>query len=271
MSLETEWVRFGDHQQYRGYASRLARAAQPLPAVVVVQEAFGVTEHIRDVTDRFARAGYQAFAPDLYTRNGVRPDALSEERVTAYVSFLVKQPPGTFYNAEAREKAIASLPEDEGKRIRETFEQTMPIGSDPTPVVAATKFLRETYAATKGQRVATLGFCMGGRLSGFTACSDPELAAAVVFYGSAPSEAQVQNIGAAKVLGHYASLDPGITNTIPALAEVMKRHGKSFEHFVYEGARHGFFNDTQGTYDVKASRAAFARTLSFLEAHLVGC
>ena len=70
MTVRAGWVRYGDEI---GWIARLERAAAPLPAVVVIQEVWGVDDHIRDLADRFARAGYVALAPDLWAERGERP------------------------------------------------------------------------------------------------------------------------------------------------------------------------------------------------------
>ena len=69
MALKTEWVRYGSRS---GYFAMPERAATPLPAVVVIQEIWGVEEHIEDVTRRIAAAGYAALAPDIFSENGER-------------------------------------------------------------------------------------------------------------------------------------------------------------------------------------------------------
>ena len=101
---------------------------------------------------------------------------------------------------------------------------------------------------------------MGGALSARLACVDPELGAAVVYYGLAPAEKDVAGI-ACPVLGLYGGLDERVNAGIAGFAEAMGKHGKSFERHVYDGARHAFFNDLRPSYDARASRDAFARTL----------
>jgi len=78
MAVHTEWVRFGAHA---GFLARPAQVTAGLPAVLVIQEIFGVSDHIEDVTRRLAQAGYAAFAPDLFWEGESRPPALARERV----------------------------------------------------------------------------------------------------------------------------------------------------------------------------------------------
>jgi carboxymethylenebutenolidase len=67
------------------------------------------------------------------------------------------------------------------------------------------------------------------------------------------------------VIGFYGGLDQRINAGIPAFAEAMRAAGKRFEHRIYEGAPHAFFNDTRPSYEVRAARASFARLLEFLQ------
>src|SRR5512142_2250481 len=117
MALKTEWVRFGE---YSGYLALPGQAAQPLPAVIVIQEVFGVNEHIEDVTRRIAAAGYAALAPDLYAVNGERLPPLTEARIGEAFGFLHKQSPEVWGNTAARDAAMERLPAAESGRIRET-------------------------------------------------------------------------------------------------------------------------------------------------------
>ncbi len=104
-------------------------------------------------------------------------------------------------------------------------------------------------------------------MSGLVACSEAPPDAAVVFYGAPPPVEKAAAVGC-PVLGHYADPDPRITPAIPAFAEAMRAAGKSFQHHVYAGAPHAFFNDTARSYRPTPARAAWARTLSFLLEHL---
>jgi carboxymethylenebutenolidase len=96
---------------------------------------------------------------------------------------------------------------------------------------------------------------------------DPELRAAVIFYGTSPPEELVPRIRA-PLLGLYGELDPRINTTIPAFAAALERHQRSFEWHVYPGAQHAFFNGYRPSYDVAAARDAFVRVLGFFQQHL---
>jgi carboxymethylenebutenolidase len=271
MPLHEESIRYGEGAAFSGFLAYLSRAALPIPAVVVIQEAWGVDEHVEDVTRRFALAGYAALAPDVYARGGTRPEALSRARMAELKAFINELKPGEMMDPAKREAAIATKPEPLQGRLRESFQAMAGMIGDGEanllPLLAATKHLREELVATRGQRIASVGFCMGGGLSALLATADPSLAGAVIFYGMAPRDELVPKI-ACPILGLYGSLDQRVNPGLPAFAQSMKAHGKSFEHHVYEGAQHAFFNDTRPSYDVRAARDAFARTLSFFRERL---
>jgi carboxymethylenebutenolidase len=269
MKLQTEWVEYAvDGKSVQGYFARPTAAKGELPGVVVIQEAFGVDPHIQDVTERLATAGYAAFAPDLFSYGG-KPAALAPERVEDVKAFLDTVPQAAWFDPALRATALAKLPEARARALEE------PLGLVITPnrpweqYVATLRGGRAWLAAgpSRGQKVGSIGFCMGGALSLRLAGVDAELAAAVVFYGSAPPPESLGGLKA-PVLGLYAETDPRITGGVPALADALKAQGKRFEHHIYPGTMHAFFNDTRGNYHVGAARDAWARTLSFFVANL---
>jgi carboxymethylenebutenolidase len=271
MSIRTESVRYGENQRFSGYLCVPERAAPPLPAVIVVQEAWGVTAHIEDVTRRIAAAGYAAIAPDLYAEGGARPAALTNERLLATGAFLRASPPTVWRDPAARAAELAKRPADEATLLRETFEAMSANVSSPAvllPALTATaRYLRSACDLTRGQKVAIMGFCLGGSLSGLYACHDPELAAAAIFYGSPPPAELLKNI-ACPVLGFYGATDAFIAAALPAFVEAMKTEGKDFEHHVYEGVGHAFYNDGGPSYAAAAVRDATPRLLAFLRDRL---
>lgn len=267
MGLHTEWVQYGEDGLYSGYAARPDRVEQGLPAVIVIQEIWGVDEHIQHVTRRFAEAGYLAFAPDLYAENGQRRSGLEADRVAAVKHFLETVPPTAWHNPEDRDKAMDELPEPNRTQVRTTFHQLfggLNLETYAPQLTATANFLRHTFPATKGQPVVSIGYCMGGGLSVRLAANDAQLAGAVIFYGAAPSDEQIANISC-PVRGFYGALDTRITDEVPGLALRMQRAGKDFAYQVYDGAHHAFFNDGRASYNVKAARSAFAEVLAFFE------
>jgi carboxymethylenebutenolidase len=274
MSLHEETVSYGDSSQFTGFFALPARAKKPLPAVVVLQEAWGVDEHIEDVTRRFAHAGYAALAPDLFSDHGKRPEPMSRARLAEFLKVLDSSPAmmALFADPARREQALATLPAHEKARITETLG-SLAAGFGNTEkylpaLLAATKFLREDNEATRGRKIGSVGYCMGGGLSGLLAANDPQLGVACIYYGVSPSAENAARI-ACPVLGFYGAKDDRINGTIPAFAAAMKSAGKQFEAHTYEGAGHAFSNDNRPTYDADATRDAFARVLQAFRTHLV--
>jgi carboxymethylenebutenolidase len=261
MPVQADWIRFGDHA---AYLARPQGVAAPQPAVVVIQEIWGTDGHIQDVTRRLAAAGYTALAPDLYAEGGVRPPALVQERITEVMGFMNNLPPAAWGDPEARAKALAALPGPERGRIEASygamFANIGRLDRFVPALRAAVAHLRRDCAASAGQPVGCVGFCMGGGLTALLACEEPDLGAAAIFYGSAPPLERVPAI-ACPVAGFYGALDARINAGLPAFADAMKAHGKDFQYQVYEGAAHAFFNDTRPSYHVGAARDAFARLL----------
>jgi carboxymethylenebutenolidase len=266
MSLKTEWVPYGPGGEYAGYLAYEASAKKPLPGVLVVQEAWGVDAHIEDVTRRFASAGYVAFAPDLFAKRAQRPAPLLPDRLHEMLRFMDEMGPARI-DPKAREAALAAQPAPLAERLRETIG-TLFAGGFLPPLAAAASFLRRELPFTRGRRIGSLGFCMGGGLSAALATVDPELACAVMFYGRMPPEGDIPRIGC-PVLAFYGREDRVLVDAIPAFQQAMARHGKSLEVVVYEGAEHAFFNETRSTYEVDAARDSFVRALAFLRKNVV--
>jgi carboxymethylenebutenolidase len=268
MILTTQWAQYGA-EPFTGYFCHWA-GARSLPAVIVLQEAWGVDAHIEDVVQRFARAGYAVLAPDLFAKSGNRPASAAGPRMRE-VRSLLDSVPAAWMDPAAREAELAKRPEDERARINESLAAlTSVVGSLPAQVpavVAAARWLRTECEVTRGRKVGSVGFCMGGGLSALLAAHDPELAGAVIYYGMSPPLDLVPKIPC-PVLGIYGGLDARVNGGVPAFAEAMKQNGKSFEPVTYEGAKHAFFNDERPSYDIDASRDAFARTLEFFRGAL---
>ena len=118
-------------------------------------------------------------------------------------------------------------------------------------------------------RVGVVGFCFGGTMANKLAVRLPDLAAAVAFYGRQPSAADAARIKAPLLL-HYASLDTRVTEGWPAYEEALKANHVSYTTYLYEGANHGFHNDTTPRYDETAAKLAWQRTLDFFNKNLRG-
>lgn len=271
MELQAQWIDFGTAEaRTPGYLAQPARVETPLPAVLVIQEIWGVDGHIQDLTERFATAGYVALAPDLYARGGRRPHALGAERVEAVKAFLDTLPPAAWMNPGERDRALAALPAAQGDQVRETLGTLFSPGRDLEAHARclrdAVAFLRE-HPSVRGRRVGSTGYCMGGALSALLACTEPTLAAAVIYYGAAPAPERLPGL-ACPLLGFYGAEDHRISDAVPAFAAALAAAGKSFRHHTYPDTPHAFFNDTRPAYRVEAARSAWSETLRFLAEHL---
>jgi carboxymethylenebutenolidase len=209
----------------------VARPAGPGPhrAIIVMQEAFGVNSHIRDVTTRFAREGFVAVAPELFHRTGTgvegRYDAFAEMR--PHFGALTTE--GILADAKAAYRWVVSQPD----------------------VDAA--------------RVAAIGYCLGGRAA-FLANSSLPLAAAASYYaGGMPTVLdRVAGVHGPHTF-FWGGRDEHITgDQKQAVVDAFTKAGKTFTNIEFSQADHGFFCDQRSSYEPNAAREAWALTLAFL-------
>ena len=114
-------------------------------------------------------------------------------------------------------------------------------------------------------KTGCVGFCWGGSMANQLAVNDPQLNAAVAFYGGQPDAADVPKIKA-RVQLHYASLDERINAGIPAYEAALKAAGINYQLFMYEGMQHAFHNDTSAArYNAEAAKLAWSRTLELFK------
>ncbi|WP_328902829.1 dienelactone hydrolase family protein [Streptomyces sp. NBC_00441] len=236
-AADTQWLTVPTADgPMRVYTARPAAPADR--AVVVLQEAFGVNDHIQDIARRYADHGFLALAPDLFHRTG-----------TGILDYQ--------QHAEAMPLIGA-------------------IGADAivTDVGAVLAHLGTAEGIPTG-RVAVNGFCFGGRAAFTAATAWPDLAATVVFYGpgiAAGPHAVLDRSASisAPVLLHVGAEDPTIpTEQVKAIDSALSDAGVAFESYVYDGAGHAFACDARPhMYRAEPARLAWQRTHEFLARHL---
>jgi carboxymethylenebutenolidase len=218
-----------------------AKPASPKRAAIVVQEAFGVNNHIEDVTRRLADAGYHAVAPDLFHRSG--PGAVVE-----YGNF---------------------------EKVLEYFQD---LGGDDAilnDIDAALNHLRAQGFADKS--VGIVGFCAGGRVT-FLVSARRALGAAVGFYGGGivtgrfpQFPALISEVSELRTpwLGIFGDEDASIpVEDVEQLREALKRTSVPTEVVRYEHAGHGFHCDQRPDFRPEEAADAWARTLAWFDAQL---
>ncbi len=202
-------------------------AAGTYPAVIVIQEWWGLNDHIKDVASRFAREGYVAIAPDLYSRLG--------NKVTA--------------DPNEAGQLMMSLQKADGL-------------ADLLAVVAD---LKQT-AGVNAQRIGVTGYCMGGSYTILLACSSAAIKAAAAFYGEVPDDATLRQLQC-PLLYVYGTEDGWIQRAdVDRLGETLGNAGKTADVQIYPGAPHAFFNDTRpDVYRQSEATDAWGRTLRLFE------
>jgi carboxymethylenebutenolidase len=223
------------------YAARPTGVASP-PVVIVIEEIFGVHEYIKDVCRRLAKLGYLAVAPELYAR-----------------------------------LADLSTMTDAGQIMRDVI-----LKAPDATMLSDLSATVDWAVAQHGNsaRVATLGFCRGGRNVWLFAEKEPRLKAAVAFYGpvaSPTSAIQPQTplalAGQLKcpLLGLYGGKDPSIAAADVYAAQAKARAaGKTVEIVYYPDAGHGFHADYRPSYNAADAKAAWLRAIAWLREYDVG-
>ena len=177
----------------------------------------------------------------------------------------------------AREGFTALAPDlSHGKSTRSPDEagklmMALNVGQAEKDLRGAVRYLLG-HEAVEGERVGTVGFCMGGVLSLFAASKNSQVGACVVFYGIHPKVEPDFDALRAPVLGLYAERDQMVPpEAVRALEEKLRAHGKQVEMHIYPGTDHAFFNDTRPeVFNADAAADAWRRTLAFLRQHLGG-
>jgi len=150
------------------------------------------------------------------------------------------------------EKAAAMFPKVDGAKMFEDF-------------VASIAWLKARPECSG--KYGAVGFCFGGTSVNKLAVRLPDLTAAVAYYGGQPSADDTVKIKAPLLL-HYAGLDTRVTGGFPAWEEALKANHITYTAYIYDGANHGFHNDTTPRYDEAAAKLSWQRTLDFFNKYL---
>jgi carboxymethylenebutenolidase len=229
----------GEIPAYRAMPAK----GKDFPIVLVVQEIFGVHEHIKDVCRRFAQEGYLAIAPELYARQG-DPSKFSD-----------------------------------WKQIFAEIVSKVPDAQVMSDLDAAVAWAGKSGKGDTG-KVAVTGFCWGGRITWLYAAHSRNLKAGVAWYGRLRGETTelqpkypidvAAGIGA-PVLGLYGGKDQGIPlEDVEAMRAALKAAGKDSEIVVYPEAGHAFFADYRPSFRAEDAADGWTRCLAWFRANGVG-
>ena len=230
-AIEAGMVSFpGDGLTLMGYQAK-PKGNGPFPAIIVAHENRGLTDYIKDVTRRLAKAGYVALAVDQLSKQGGTDKVTDPAQIPAALSAASPDELAGYY-------------------------------------LSGIKYLQGLPIVNRNQ-LGMVGFCFGGGMTWLAATKSPDLKAAVPFYGPNPPLEAVPNIKAA-VLAMYGETDARINAGIPAIEEAMKKNNKTFEKMIYPGAGHAFHNDTGRAYNPAAAEDAWKRTLEWFAKYVKG-
>jgi carboxymethylenebutenolidase len=234
-NIETEKVslEIADGTQMNAFVARPSDSLNH-PGLLILQEAYGVNPHIRDVTERFAREGYVSIAPELYHRTA----------------------PGFEGKYDDIQSAMPHMKAITEKGMIEDLR-------------AAYDWLtNSSYVAS--EKIASIGFCMGGRAS-FLACATLPLQASISFYGGNIAPALLPRVAdlRAPILFFWGGLDKHIgVEQIRAVVDECKRAGKMYVNVEISNADHGFFCDARPSYNPEAATLSWNFVATYLRLHL---
>ncbi len=223
-------LKVSDGSKMDCYVSRLRDGEPQRPGLIVLQEAFGVNEHIRDVTERFGRQGFVAIAPELFHRTAPGFEG-------AYDDF-----PAVMQHTKALTRD--GIDAD----IRATFDW-----------LRAQQFV-------KADEISCVGYCMGGRVA-FAANTILPLKCAISYYGGGIPDGSLDRVASlhAPQLFFWGEKDKHIPPEQRAtVINALKERGKTYTNVEFSDADHGFFCDMRPAYNPTAANQAWALTLEFL-------
>jgi len=231
METNSKWIDIATNDGTFGAYLSLPRGGKG-PGIVLLQEIFGVNQHIRNVADQYAADGYVVLAPDLFWRQGPRIEL--------------------GYDGEEWKRAYALM-------------QATDFALAQQDVGATVKVLRGLVG---DEKIASLGYCFGGRLSYHTAANGL-VDAAVAYYGGGIQNAleRAPDIKV-PVLMHFGGADSHIPlDAVKSIAERFDDN-EEVEIHVYDGAEHGFNCNHRDSYHQRAAAAAHGNSLVFLSEQL---
>jgi carboxymethylenebutenolidase len=239
------------------------------PAVIVIHEIYGLSDFIKQTTNRIADLGYVALAPDLFSRTSL-VDVLTPSNIESVMQFSSSFPREKMSDRSFIQQEISNLPV--GKR--EIVQRVFPLlfggllkDKLTQDLVKAVDYIKNQSYVVPG-KVGSVGFCFGGGLSINLACHS-NLAGCVVFYGENPNPIELVEKIQCPVLGIYGADDMRINSQLDILVRAMVQHKRDFEMKIYPGAAHTFMNFTRlPVYREAASKAAWDRMVRFYESTL---
>ncbi len=228
------------------------------PAVIVIQEVFGINANIQAITDRLGAEGYFAVAPALFHREENTEGIRGTNPLFSYAG--VAGVPEDKPDQEARSRAVGNWKDSELiLDINHTIEWL------------------QKHPRVSGDRIGIVGFCAGGRITYMAAAACPGLGAAVDFYGGnclvswggGPTPFDRTSQIQCPVMGNFGDQDqsPPVDEVRKIEAE-LKKHGKTADFKIHPGAGHGFMCEDRPSYDEAAAKDSWERTLGFFQKHL---
>ena len=191
----------------------------------------------------------------IHENRGLNPYIKDVARRVAKAGFMALAPDGL--------TSVGGYPgnDEDGRALQKTVDRTALMND----FFAGYEHLAARDDSTG--KVGCVGFCYGGGVCNALAVAYPELNASVPFYGRQAAVEDVPKIQAPLLL-HYGELDERINEGWPAYEAALKEHGKTFEAYIYEGANHGFHNDSTPRYDEEMAELAWSRTIAWFETYL---